>query len=142
MKRVDTQDLACRTPCRPTIPKRSVRRSGVENFGYMAMLAFTVFGSIWLEIFLKTGVLRRWKRALISILPISSLFLIWDAYAIAQGHWFFNRERMLGIYGPFDIPLEEFLFFIVVPLAAILTIEGVTTVKPHLREKEFGKDEK
>jgi len=119
-----------------------VRRSGVENFGYMAMLAFTVFGSIWLEIFLKTGVLRRWKRALISILPISSLFLIWDAYAIAQGHWFFNRERMLGIYGPFDIPLEEFLFFIVVPLAAILTIEGVTTVKPHLREKEFGKAEK
>ena len=114
----------------------------MENFGYMAMLAFTVFGSIWLEIFLKTGVLRRWKRALISILPISTLFLIWDAYAIAQGHWFFNRDRMLGIYGPFDIPLEEFLFFIVVPLAAILTIEGVTTVKPHLREKEFGKDEK
>jgi hypothetical protein len=49
---------------------------------------------------------------------------------------------MLGIYGPFDIPLEEFLFFIIVPLAAILTIEGVTTVKPNLREKEFGKDEK
>ena len=41
----------------------------------------------------------------------------------------------------FDSPLEEFLFFIIVPMAAILTIEGVTTVKPHLREKEFGKDE-
>jgi lycopene cyclase domain-containing protein len=118
-----------------------MRRSGVEKFGYMAMLAFTVFGSFWLEIFLKTGVLRRWKRALISILPISLLFLIWDAYAIAQGHWFFNRDRMLGIYGPFNIPLEEFLFFVIVPMAAILTIEGVTTVKPHLREKEFGKDE-
>jgi hypothetical protein len=26
-------------------------------------------------------------------------------------------------------------------MAAILTIEGVTTVKPHLREKEFGKDD-
>jgi lycopene cyclase domain-containing protein len=113
----------------------------VEKFGYMAMLAFTVCGSFWLEIILKTSVLRRWKRALLSILPISTLFLIWDAYAIAQGHWFFNRDRMLGIYGPFDIPLEEFLFFIIVPMAAILTIEGVTTVKPHLREKEFGKDE-
>ena len=128
-------------PLSPTIPKASVRRSGVEKFGYMAMLAFTVCGSFWLEIVLKTGVLRRWKRALISILPISTLFLIWDAYAIAQGHWFFNRDRMLGIYGPFNIPLEEFLFFIIVPMAAILTIEGVTTVKPHLREKEFGKDE-
>jgi len=117
-----------------------VRRFGVEKFGYMAMLVFTVFGSFWLEIFLKTSVLRRWKRALVSILPVSIFFLAWDAYAIAQGHWFFNRDRMLGIYGPFEIPLEEFLFFIIVPMAAILTIEGVTTVKPHLREKEFGKD--
>jgi lycopene cyclase domain-containing protein len=108
----------------------------------MAMLAFTVFGSFWLEIFLRLAYYVVWKRALISILPISTLFLIWDAYAIAQGHCVFNRDRMLGIYGPFDIPLEEFLFFIIVPMAAILTIEGVTTVKPHLREKEFGKDEK
>jgi lycopene cyclase domain-containing protein len=119
-----------------------MRRFGVAKFGYMAMLAFTVFGSFWLEVVLKTGVLRRWKRALISILPVSTVFLVWDAYAISQGHWFFNRDRMIGIYGPYGIPLEEFLFFIIVPMAAILTIEGVTTVKPHLREKEFGKDEK
>jgi len=129
------------SPFLATLSKTNVRRSDVQKFGYMAMLAFTVFGSFWLEIFLKTSVLKRWKRALISILPISFFFLVWDAYAIAQGHWFFNRDRMLGIYGPFDIPLEEFLFFIIVPMAAILTIEGVTTVKPHLREKEFGRDE-
>jgi hypothetical protein len=45
---------------------------------------------------------------------------------------------MLGIIGPFQIPLEEYIFFIVVPLAAILTIEGKTTVKPHRRKGEFG----
>jgi len=129
-------------PFQPTLSKADVGRLDVQKFGYMAMLAFTVFGSFWLEVVLKTSVLRRWKRALVSIFPISFLFLIWDAYAISQGHWFFNPDRMLGIYGPFEIPLEEFLFFIIVPMAAILTIEGVTTVKPHLREKEFGKDEK
>lgn len=128
-------------PFSVTLSKLIVRGSAVQKFGYMAMLLFTVCGSFWLEIILKTSVIRRWRRALLSILPISFLFLVWDAYAIAQGHWFFNRERMLGIYGPFNIPLEEFLFFIIVPMAAILTIEGVTTVKPHLREKEFGKDE-
>ena len=117
-------------------------RSAVLKFGWIAMFVCTLCGSFWLESVLKTSVLKRWKRVLISILPISFCFLVWDAYAIAQGHWFFNRDRMLGIYGPFDIPLEEFLFFIIVPMAAILTIEGVTTVKPHLREKEFGKDEK
>lgn len=102
------------------------------------MLIFTLCGSGWLEIVLKTGVLRRIKRAALSILPVSIFFLIWDAYAIAKGHWFFDRTQMLGITGPFSIPLEEYLFFIIVPLAAILTIEGVTTVKPHWRKGEFG----
>ena len=102
------------------------------------MLIFTVFGSFWLEIALKVGVLRRIKRVTLSVLPISILFLIWDAYAISQGHWFFDRDQILGIYGPLNIPLEEYLFFIVIPLAAIMTIEGVTTVKPHWRKDEFG----
>lgn len=102
------------------------------------MLIFTFCGSAWLEIYLKTGVLRRIKRLLISVLPISFLFLVWDAYAISQGHWFFDPEQTLGIIGPFNIPLEEYLFFIIVPMAAIFTIEGVTKVKPHWRKDEFG----
>ncbi len=81
----------------------------------MAMLIFTVCGSFWLEIFLKIGVLRRIKRVIISIIPISTLFLIWDAYAIAQGHWFFDWKQILGIYDPFGIPLEEFLLSIGTP---------------------------
>jgi lycopene cyclase domain-containing protein len=99
------------------------------------MLGFTVVGSFWLEIVLKVGVLRRIKRAMLSILPVSALFIVWDAYAVRSGHWFFDREQIVGIYGPFDIPLEEYLFFVIVPLAAIMTIEAVTTVKPHWRRK-------
>ena len=98
------------------------------------MLAFTVVGSFWLEIALKVGVLRRAKKAALSILPVSILFIAWDAYAISQGHWFFDRKQILGIYGLFDIPLEEFLFFIIIPLAALMTIEAVTTVKPHWKK--------
>jgi lycopene cyclase domain-containing protein len=64
-------------------------------------------------------------------LPISLIFIVWDAYAIASGHWWFDKEQILGIFGPFGIPLEEYLFFTVVPLAAILTIEAVRTVKKH-----------
>ncbi len=105
----------------------------------MAMLIFTVCGSFWLEIAFKVGVLRRIKRVILSILPISTLFLLWDAYAISKGHWFFDRDQMLGIVGPLNIPLEEYLFFIVIPMAAIMTIEGVTTVKPHWRKDEFFK---
>ena len=110
----------------------------MKQWSYMAMLIFTFCGSAWLEIIFKTGVLRRIKKVAISVLPVSLFFLAWDAYAIDQGHWFFDREQMLGIVGPFNIPLEEYLFFIVIPMAAIFTIEGVTKVKPHWHKEEFG----
>ena len=103
----------------------------MEKYGYLAMLTFTLFGSIWLEVILKVGVIRRFKRVIISILPTAAFFLIWDAYAINRGHWYFDKNQILGIFGPFGIPLEEFLFFLIVPLAALLTIEAVRTVKKH-----------
>jgi lycopene cyclase domain-containing protein len=93
------------------------------------MLAFTVVGSFWLEIVLKVGVLRRFKRVLLSVLPVATIFIIWDAYAISQGHWHFDPEQILGVFGPFGIPVEEYFFFLIVPIAAIMTIEAVRTVK-------------
>ena len=101
------------------------------KFSYFAMLLFTVVGSIWLEIFLKVVVLRRLKRAVLSIIPTAIIFLVWDYYAVVSGHWWFDKEQVVGIFGPKGIPLEEFLFFIVVPLASLLTIEAVRTQKRH-----------
>jgi len=97
------------------------------------MLAFTVVGSFWLEFIFKVGVLRRLKRAVLSISPTAIVFLIWDYYAVSNGHWFFDPKQVVGIYGFAGIPLEEFLFFIVVPLAALMTIEAVRAVKKSWR---------
>ncbi len=105
----------------------------MAKWGYVAMLAFTVVGSFWLEIFLKVNVLRRYRRAITAIVPVALIFLIWDALAIRHGDWFFDAKQILGIYGPSRIPLEEYLFFLIVPLAAIMTIEAVRRVKPHWR---------
>jgi lycopene cyclase domain-containing protein len=101
------------------------------KFSYLAMLLFTVIGSFWLEIVLKIRVLKRMRRVLFSVIPVAIPFIIWDAYAVANHHWSFDSKQILGIYGPFRIPLEEFLFFLIVPIAAIMTIEGVRTVKKH-----------
>jgi lycopene cyclase domain-containing protein len=71
------------------------------------------------------------KRAVLSIIPTAIIFLVWDYYAVVSGHWWFDKEQVVGIFGPKGIPLEEFLFFIVVPLASLLTIEAVRTQKRH-----------
>lgn len=103
----------------------------MHKYGYVAMIVFTVVGSFWLEVFLKVGVLKQVKRMLLTIAPVAFLFIAWDKYAIAHGHWFFDKDQILGIYGPWCIPLEEYLFFIVVPIAALMTIEAVRKTKKH-----------
>ena len=97
----------------------------------MAALIFVVIASFWLEIFLKVGVLRQVKRLIYSIAPIAFLFIGWDGYAISRRHWRFDPTQILKIYGPFNIPLEEYLFFIIVPIAAIMTLEAVRKRRPH-----------
>ena len=103
----------------------------MERLGYVAVLAFVLLGCMWLEIALRTRVLRRWRRLLLTWLPVVVIFFAWDAYAIWQGHWWFDTGRILGVYLPWDVPLDEVLFFLVIPLASILTLEAVRSVKPH-----------
>ena len=130
-------------PSQPNFGSRASKRIALSvlKFGYMAMIAFTVVGSFWLEIFLKVGVLRRIRRVILSILPVAAVFIIWDLYAISRGHWHFDSKQVLGLFTPGGIPLEEILFFTVVPLAAIMTIEAVGAVKKSNPKWIFG-DEK
>jgi len=101
------------------------------KFSYMAMLIFTVVGSFWLEFFLHVRVLRQTKLLVLSIFPVALVFILWDAYAISRKHWHFDIKQIVGWYGPFNIPIEEYLFFLIIPIAAILTYEAVITVKKH-----------
>jgi lycopene cyclase domain-containing protein len=99
------------------------------NFAYVGVLVFVLVGSLWLEIVLRTHVFARWRRLLLVLAVVVWPFLLWDAYAIGQGHWWFDTDRILGIYLPGEIPLDELLFFLVIPLASILTLEAVRSVK-------------
>jgi len=108
------------------------------EWSYLAMLAFVLVGSWWLELVFKLRVLRNPIRVLKTIGFIFPWFILWDWYAISQGHWFFDRDLTTGIIGPLSIPLEEYLFFIIIPIAAMLTLEGVMFVEAWAI-KRFGK---
>lgn len=98
------------------------------KFAYLGVMAFVVIGSTWLEVFLRTRVFRRWKRLLLTLVPVLIVFFIWDLIAISSGHWTFHPERTTGIaFG--IVPLEEVVFFIVIPIASILTLEAVRSVR-------------
>jgi lycopene cyclase domain-containing protein len=102
----------------------------VGKFSYIAVLVGCLLGSGWLEIVLRTRVYRRTLRLALSIIPVLVIFTIWDIYAISQGHWKFDPRYVTGIIAVVNVPLEEILFFIIIPICAVLTLEGVRSTKP------------
>ena len=101
----------------------------MSHLAYLGVLAFVVIGTAWLEVALRTRVYARWRRLLAALVPVVLLFCAWDLYAIAAGHWTFDPERTTGVLLPGGLPLDEVLFFVVVPVAAVLTLEAVRSVK-------------
>ena len=101
----------------------------MRHLAYVGMLAFCLLGTLPLELGLGVRVYRQWRRLLLTLLPVVAVFLVWDLYAIAAGHWDFDSSQLLGVVLPGGVPLEELLFFLVVPTCALLAFEAVRRVK-------------
>lgn len=99
------------------------------KLSYLAVLVGCLACALWLEPVLRVHVLRRWRRLLLTLLPVVVVFALWDLAAIAAGHWSFDPGQTTGILLPGELPLDELLFFLVVPLCAILGFEAVRAVR-------------
>jgi len=100
----------------------------MRHLAYVFVLAGCLAAALWLEPALKVNVLRRRRRLLLSVLPVLLVFVLWDLGAIAAGHWRFDPAQTTGIVLPGGLPLEEVLFFVVVPVCAILGFEATRAV--------------
>lgn len=101
----------------------------MSRFAYVGVLVLVLVSTGWLEVLLRTRVYARWRRLVLTLLPVIAVFCVWDVYAIAAGQWTFDPARTTGVLLPGDLPLDEVLFFVVVPIAALLTLEAVRSVK-------------
>lgn len=100
----------------------------MRHLTYLAVLIGCVAGALWLEPVFKVNVLRRWRRLLLTLVPVAVIFVLWDLAAIGAGHWTFDRDQITGVILPGGLPLEELLFFLVVPICAVLGFEAVRVV--------------
>lgn len=63
---------------------------------------------------------KQWKYAFPAIILSGIPFIIWDIYFTKMGVWGFNPDYLMGIYF-FNLPIEEVLFFIVIPYCCLFT---------------------
>lgn len=95
---------------------------------YVLLLLACLAVTLPLE-FRGAGVYRRPVALAKAVLPVVALFTAWDLAAIARQHWDFNPLFVTGVELPGALPIEELLFFVVVPVCAVLTYESVLALR-------------
>lgn len=103
-----------------------------DQFQYLILLAGCLLVTAPLEFLLRARVYRRPVRLVLAMLPVLVVFVGWDLYGIATGHWTYNRQFVTGISLGI-LPLEELAFFVVITICGLLTYEAVGTVLGRLR---------
>ena len=101
----------------------------MRHLAYVGVLALCLVGTLPLELWLGVRVYRRPRRLLLTLLPVLVVFVVWDLYAVHAGHWTFDPAQTLGWTLPGGLPIEEVLFFLVVPICSVLAFEAVRTVR-------------
>lgn len=103
----------------------------MQHVVYLALLAGCLLGTAPLEILLGARVYARWRRLGLALVPTVAIFVIWDLYAISRDQWTYDSRYLTGVLLPGSLPIEELLFFVVVPTCAILTLEAVRRRRPQ-----------
>ena len=91
---------------------------------YFIVLAVSLAGPLILSFSRKMDFYKDPKRLILSILLPFTLFTIWDIIVTSRGHWSFNPLYTVG-FRIFGLPIEEILFFIVIPFCGLFTWESV-----------------
>ncbi|HWG14247.1 MAG TPA: lycopene cyclase domain-containing protein [Streptosporangiaceae bacterium] len=99
----------------------------MDHYQYLILMAACLVATLPLEA-LGARVYRQPARLARAVLPVALVFLVWDALAIAGHVWTYNPRYVTGVNLPFRVPVEELVFFLVIPVCGILTYEGVQAV--------------
>ena len=92
----------------------------MDHYQYLILMGACLAVTAPLEL-LGARVYRRPARLARAVLPVAAAFLAWDALAISGRVWTYNTRYVTGLRLPFRIPVEELVFFLVVPVCGILT---------------------
>lgn len=71
---------------------------------------------------------RNIKALGLSIGLVLLIFGLWDIFATYRGHWYFNPQGVWR-FKIVNLPVEEVLFFVVIPFCCIFTWEAVNYLR-------------
>ncbi len=100
----------------------------MDRFQYLLLMLGCLVLTLPLEFLFDARVWRRPLRLLGAVAPTLAIFVAWDLWATANGTWSFNKRYTLGIELPGGMVIEEFVFFVTIPICTLLTLEAVRNI--------------
>lgn len=107
------------------------------NYTYLLVLIISFAGPFALSFDKKVAFYKNWKRLVPAILLPAALYITWDIYFTSIGVWGFNETYILGATF-FQLPVEEVLFFFVIPYCCVFIYECLRTYFPGIRNMGTG----
>jgi lycopene cyclase domain-containing protein len=107
-----------------------------NHYTYFLILAASLAGPLFLSFDKKVAFYKNWKYVFPAMIIPAILYIIWDFYFTAKGVWSFNETYVTGI-NVYNLPLEEVLFFLIVPYCCIFIYACIRAYFPSLKNKRW-----
>ncbi|MBS3808240.1 MAG: lycopene cyclase domain-containing protein [Bacteroidales bacterium] len=111
----------------------------ITRFTYLFLLVLTLGYPLYKSFEPRIRFHTKFRYVLPSIVLTAIPFLIWDVLFEQSGIWHFNPDYTIGVFW-LGLPLEEWLFFFIIPFACFFIYEVVlyfTGTKPFPYIKHF-----
>lgn len=107
------------------------------QFTYFLILAGSLAGPLLLSFDRKVAYYRKWKYLFPAMVLPALFFLVWDELKTRAGVWSFSAQHITGLHIG-SLPLEEVLFFFVVPYCCVFIYECMVCYFPGVKGKKWG----
>lgn len=110
----------------------------MEKYLYFGVLLFAISYPLAQSFEHRIRYASKWKMIFPGMLITAAFFLIWDVWFTNIGVWEFNPSYISGLY-LINLPVEEWLFFFVIPFACIFIYEVLIYFFPSDPLQDLGK---
>lgn len=110
----------------------------MEKYVYIGVIVFALSYPLAQSFEHRIRYYTKWSALFPAILITALVFIVWDYWFTEIGVWEFNPRYVLGLFY-LGLPLEEWLFFIVVPFASVFIYEVLIYFFPKDYFQPLGK---
>lgn len=102
-----------------------------SHYTYFLILGASLAGPLALSFDKKVAFYKSWKYVVPAMILPAIFYIAWDVFFTAKQVWSFNDEYITGIH-LFNLPIEEVLFFLVVPYCCLFIYACIRAYFPQL----------